>query len=801
MGKNQNKKKFNIFDTLDSPLASGVVAGLCIAGLAICMIIFGADMHKALRRDAELPAGKISWKTGTLQRQSERRGDWDRLGAYSPVYFGDKISAAAFSGAWIDFANGEMLELSANTTIRIVRRDDGISHAEIIEGNVTSGERLFSRGPAPLSPADGEVFFTSSRSTAVHFSWALPDEISSVVLEIADNRFMIDPIASRTLDRRHLGAFSCPDLSAGTWYWRLLPQQAGRSSPSSDIRTFTISQVEELQPPLPLGPADYAVLSASAAVIPFSWKPQQGAASYTLEISFSPDMRNPHLSRTVKDNFFLYRPEENLIDRGTWYWNVYATNDQGRQSPPSRMLSFTLENTDNAPRTIFPPDNFTIPSNRSQDIYFCWESTLPDFAHLQIVERPDFSNPLVDTPVYGSGAQGPFLYPGTYYWRIATGSGTSARSSSPSRLVILPALTAPAIESPSDYASVQILEGAPLLFSWHRETYADYYQFRLYVEGRDASLCEITLLRDNRLFVHFDPKTVGQFRWTVQAFVSATDESSMRAGMIRTGRFNILGEGLAAQIAQGGAGIGWSIPRIANMQSFSGEVRASITLLEPPTGITLNGLTALRTPPIARWSSDEPLSNTQLIVSHRTDPIGDPRAIVVNAGRSNSVRFPMLESGIWYWTIRADTIGERGVSSGDPFWLNVLPLPLFPAPLGAKPAEGENITLTRLTADKSIVFSWDMVPGASGYIFSLYADTNPPELIYAGEPVNSTTFVLDNLSLLQYDSYKWQVEAVSLTATGALDQRGVIEQHIFSLGIEQSANMQTRTQEGPLYGQ
>ena len=68
-------------------------------------------------------------------------------------------------------------------------------------------------------------------------------------------------------------------------------------------------------------------------------------------------------------------------------------------------------------------------------------------------------------------------------------------------------------------------------------------------------------------------------------------------------------------------------------------------------------------------------------------------------------------------------------------------------------------------------------------------------------PENITSYVLNDLSLLKYDNYKWQVEAVSINNSGLIDQRGVIMQHSFRLGTDRSDTLQTRQQQGIIYGQ
>ncbi|MCL2127229.1 MAG: hypothetical protein FWH38_03150, partial [Treponema sp.] len=285
------------------------------------------------------------------------------------------------------------------------------------------------------------------------------------------------------------------------------------------------------------------------------------------------------------------------------------------------------------------------------------------------------------------------------------------------------------------------------------------------------------------------------FYWTVQGFSMPTEISSGRNGLIARNRFSIT--------PQGGASLGdlysWTVPRIANIQTYSGELFSPITLVSPASGINIPGIQALRSPPLARWTTEEPLRNVQLIISRSSDPASDPRAIVMEA-RGATVSFPSLDEGIWYWIICGDTSDTRGATPREPFWINVLPVPLLPASRPIQPENNAVIDLAQLTRDRKITFSWSEVPAASAYIFSLFQDGNPPTLLFTLSPEMVFSYDLENLSILNDGNYLWQVEAVYRNNSGVIEQRGRIERHPFTIEIQRSANLQTHSQ-GTLYGQ
>jgi hypothetical protein len=938
----------------DSLLLNIVVAVFCVLGMGSTLWLFRADLNRTLRSLAEEPVGTLVWKNYRVQRLSAGRYLWDRPRRYARFYDGDVITTAAFSQARVVFVNGEILELSENTSVRLVYRNEEISRFDLIEGAVsltssrftaavftgsgkvnlnpkssasvrtgtginlsvfqgsaslTAGEETHraeagealetggdgeflgeprvvmvfpqdgtrilnvSKEPAPvefiwqkvnapessgvrleiagdrdftrpvvnwygednaaafdlapgiyywrafvppaldsvkpglleirhfpgfraLSPADGSVFRYVSRTPELRFSWSAPEEVSELVLEVADN-----PDMERVRFRQELksaageiGSFTYSELREGSWYWRVRPVYSGLVKgdglPSS-VNSFRIVRDAELSAPVPITPP--ALINTGQGNIRFSWSPDDEAVSYTLLVSRDRELRNPLISQTTDRNYYIYDISQGTLEEGEYYWGVYLTGTEDRRSAVSEALSFTVSAGETNPRTLFPPDNYTATADRSPDINFSWKNPYSRGVRFQIAERPDFSASLIrDEEIKGLGAQGRFLKPGVYYWRVSADAGLSGKDSPPARLVILPSLPEPAIQSPKENDNLLAEDGKPVIFSWERMDYA-YYRFSIYAEGRNEPLTDISSLRDNQVTVFFDARTAGRFRWTVQGFKLPTADTSGRSGPIVSGRFTV-------SPTQGTVtgNESWGVPRIA-IQIIPGETHSAITLESPKKDANILGLDALRTPPEARWTSDEPLQNIRLIISRTLDPVSDPMAIVERARSADSAVFPALSEGTWYWTVRADTMDNRGVGPGTPFWFNVLPIPPLLAPEQPAPADEEVITLAQLTRDKNLTFRWNEVEGANAYIFSL-SGGDPPRLLITGLVENRTSFVLEDLTLLDQDIYLWQVEAVYQNRNGILEQRGIIEQHPFSIDVQRSTNLQTRSQ-GKLYGQ
>ena len=872
---------------LNSLVRNGIVVLICVLGIGISLWFFRQDYNKTSQRLDKKPVGTVSWVDNTVKRLSVNRLLWDRLQRNSPVYNGDVIISGVFSEAKINFNNGETLELSENTSVRIIYQDLNTSRFVLREGEIQvetgrnpftvslaesaavgtansdfrinltggtsagikslngffikvyqgagtfpsrGGSRAIAAGevlklgkdgvvqPAPplimLTPRNDAKFLqTSNGKVPIEFQWRrqTPDsqiEENDIRLEISQARDFSLPEGSWDLentDPADPGSLKV-DLSGGTWYWRILA-----SSVQEEVDRGRLDIVYT-QKPMALLPADGSVETIPPGQdVRFSWAVPEEAETVVLEVANNPEMKNPQLQRTIKSikgGRGSYSSSE--LKAGQWFWRVQPVfSDIVSFDYLPQVNSFTLvvsaelsrksENSapaarsGNALRLIFPPDNYSLEANRTPDILFTWENTTSPNSRFQIAERSDFSSSIIDNEkAISSGERSPFLKPGTYYWRII---GADPRNTTPpNRLVVMPALQGPRLSSPLENERVRIQEGVPTRFSWEPMNYADYYQFSLFLEGRELPLSEISSLQNNSVNVYFDPNTTGQFNWTIQGFTSPTGVSTGRIGLISRGQFSISPDRVSERMDQ----VSWTIPRIANLQSFAGDVSAPITLVSPRLGINIPGIQAWRSPPQALWTSVALLRNTQLIISRTADPLTDPMAIVKDAS-GNSAAFPSLGDGIWYWIIRGDTSELRGATPGEPFWFNVLPIPSLSAPMPIQPLD-RAIGIEQLTRDRNITFRWGRVDEANAYIFSLYHNGDPPRLIVSGSPQTTNSYVLEDLSLLNEGEYLWQVEAVFLNVNGVIEQRGRTDQNAFSIEIQRSDSLRTQSQ-GTLYGQ
>ena len=905
---------FNKLINLDSLIRNGIVVVICLLGMGGSLWFVRHDLNSSLQDPGKKPVGTVYWVINNAKRLSSDRIQWDRLEQHSLIYDGDIVSSDVFSEVKINFEDGEELELSPNTSVRIVYQNSNkirfvpqkgeiqiqsgrealaVSLAEIIPANTVISDTGISLNPETfagikipetntlngftlkvykgsgtylsngvsrtieageairvgndglvqtnlpvtmLLPRTGtRLFKTSQEKVPVEFQWKqLNSSEGTITLELSQtkdfsalngNWYMRLENADPT-DRSAVIM-----LSEGMYYWKIYESSLENETSSQDEADSGWLDIIYTEGTQALSPADGTVVTFSPGEqeVHFFWAVPEESEAVVLEVADNPEMVNPRIRQVVKEDARGARGsyDSSVLEAGQWYWRVTPVV-AGITDHPSPVNSFTLKESveqpiqkivnapvrkvDDIPSLIFPPDDYSLEANRTPDLLFTWSNTISDNARFQVSTLSDFTGTLImDAEVSGFNMQSPFLAPGIYYWRIAgvdpeptagaagivpeTRNSPPENASHPNRLVIMSALPSPLLDTPTENERLIIQEGVPAKFSWSQVKYANYYEFKLFLEGREIPLRGISSLKNNSIYVYFDPNTQGQFTWTIQGFTSPTGTTTGRAGLIARGRFYITPDIPLTGLNQ----ISWTIPRIANMQSYAGEVDSPITLISPSLGINIPGTQALRSPPEAHWVSDVPLKNIQLIVSRTTDPSSDPRSIVRNAS-GTSVTFPSLSEGIWYWIIRGDTSELRGATPGDPFWFNVLPVPLLPTPRPIQPQNKAVIGLEQLTRDRNITFRWNSVDGANAYIFSLYQDDAMPKLLFTTSPQTALFYVFENLSLLNNGNYFWQVEAVVRNKNGAIEQRGGTAQYPFTIEIQHSTNLRT-IQQGTLYGQ
>jgi hypothetical protein len=627
--------------------------------------------------------------------------------------------------------------------------------------NVLPFKILSAPAPVLITPVEGYRYQFRVRKPSVRFLWTETTEAAFYILEVADNPEMINPAMSQEVRGT---SFYFSDLGPGTWYWRARPVfpaayegAAGEGVPAS----FTITRSGDLKAPELQLPQDRSMVDVASnrKDVYFSWRPEAEARSYKIRISADRNLGNPVLEETVRDNVYVYRRTgQNALAPGQYYWAVSQTDIEGNDSVFSPAYSFIALEGDMNQRLIFPPDGYIVETSMLPDIRFTWKTNLPFQTRVQISEHSSFSSVLIDEAAGGEVFQGRMLPAGTWYWRIQSGgAGGTVFETPPRSFTALPPIAAPLLLEPGQNGRVVAQEGKPLVFSWTASEGAAYYQFKLYrAENRNNAIYENNMVEGTRQSLPMYNYPDGNYHWTVRGITPESLRSTRRTGL--------LSEGV-----------------------FSSKKLYPVRLDYPGNDAGFDGLRAYREPETLRWSSLDQVGTSRFILSTSSDLTGPPVAIIDNP--SQSITLPSLRTGDYYWTIRAETPDGFDISARTPRRFRVLPIPPLPVAENRLPEDGKVIGGEELRANRRIVFSWDTVAGATGYLFTLENADTGKTIIRRG-PVTATTLSLEDLALLDVGTFIWRIEAVLAEPAGEwretegeIIQQGEIGENRFTINF------------------
>ncbi|MDR1219196.1 MAG: hypothetical protein LBK73_06245 [Treponema sp.] len=634
---------------------------------------------------------------------------------------------------------------------------------------------LFAPAPVLITPVEGYRYQFRLKKPSVRFQWTETPEAVMYRVEVADNPAMTNPVLSKEV--RGTSLYSS-ELGAGAWYWRAQPMFSDGYSGATGERepvSFSIVQSGALRIPELQNPHDRGTVNVASGQgnIYFSWRPEMEARSYRVLISTEQNMANPVVDEIVRDNFYAYQMGRNNITPGQYYWAVSQIDIEGNNSSFSPARSFIAMESDPIQRLVFPPEGYIVAATMLPDIRFTWKTNLPFQTWVQISDRTDFSSVLIDEAVSGETFQGRMLPEGTWYWRIqAKGADGVAFETQPRAFVAAPPLPAPVLLMPASDRLTVVQENEPVAFSWERSEGAEYYHFKLYYrENPNAPIYENNLVEMTSQRFSMDDYPEASYYWTVQGFSPENSRSARRTGLLSETGFTI-------------------------------RKLYPVTLEYPANGETFEGLQAYLEPGTVRWSSVDPVGASRFILSRNQDFSGTPVAVINDPPRT--VPLPRLWEGDYYWIIQAETLDGFDINAKAPRLFRTLPIPLLPEAANRLPADGKIIGGVELKETRRITFSWDAVPGASGYVFTLEnADTG--QIIVRTGPMAETSFALEDLTTLDVGAFVWRVEA-ALAGPGerredpdVIVQRGEIGENSFRIEFVSPGTPVLRTPE-LLYG-
>ena len=380
---------------------------------------------------------------------------------------------------------------------------------------------------------------------------------------------------------------------------------------------------------------------------------------------------------------------------------------------------------------------------------------------------------------------------GPWYWRLSCKNPTDPYLTNTvldeGRLMIIDG-SGPQLQSPAPSSVFRIKDESPVLyFNWDKAEEASSYILEV-CDTPDFSAPQIRRQSQVAFFTltwlansNLGP---GTWYWRVMSVFPPVYMGSPSFSQVNYFRVEQAAAQAAAQTAEAQSLSEWLAAEIPPELIPIPEPVAPVLLLTAPAHRAgIDGLTALRQRTVFTWECEGEITRARLYLSRNPDPfIGQPAAEIQNPGRSISVNTP--NEGTWYWNIEAQTANGFTVRAAENRVLRITPVPLLSAPVNLQPARGQNITMRDLQARRNIGFSWQAVQGANAYIITILQQTaGGRRQIFRSQPQTRTSYLFDDLRLLDKGTFIWQVEALNRRANGTIDQRGNIAESSFIMDI------------------
>jgi hypothetical protein len=678
--------------------------GVCIAGALAALFFFWSDLNLTLSRLAEQPVGTVTYKYRAIQRRFIDRVLWERLRQESPVYHGDFVRTAELSEAVVHFFSGdEQISLEENTLIQIFLRD-GDFRIDLVEGGLTAAV------PEDL-PAAARNRGLSINAGGAELS-AAPGATVTVSLA-AEAPSPADALEVQTLrgNAEIRQGNNTRTLAAGELY---------RAGGGGTARVAVLA-------PRPSA----KILNSGDAPLPvvFNWN----------RIGFSGN--DPVRLEIAEDRFFtrIAAARESGADRltvelgnGLYYWRAYPASEaeaELKRGGVSGRLSVIYAP---APALISPPDNaiFSFMTTRP-GIRFIWSACEGAAAYwVEIAGNPDMRNPVFSNQVQATGGDmGSAVYsglePGTFYWRVRPVysrdyEGTALVSKTGSfRIEQAEILRAPRTQ---ERLNRIYLEGGQenSYFTWTPEDEAVFYTFLL---SRQEDLSNPLIerrVRDN--YYAFNVKAAGlapgQYYWGVYQTDIAGNDSELSKTRIL--------------VVMAGAPPAVPIPAAAAAAPAQTAPQAAPPVAPSPAVPSPAAAMAAVAPPTL------PAAPTQ--TAPQAAPPAAPSPAAPGPATMAAVAPPALPAA-----------PEQPAPQAAP--------PPLPAPGNLQPASGYVLTEEIIIRDQRIVFSWEAVEGASGYLLTLYQVRPEGNQQTFRQTIPGTSFALTDLTVLDSGEFVWQVEA------------------------------------------
>ena len=282
----------------------------------------------------------------------------------------------------------------------------------------------------PKTPDDGEVALNTPTLT-----WSESQGADSYKVIVSENEDMSDPVISEAGIEGTEYTLEKTLENGKRYYWTVVAHnEYGDTGVIHDVAySFLVGESTEV--PGQFGPYMPSMYAPNESVTPeFKWSTAYNATSYRLVVSKNADMSDPVIDQSGIQNVrwteqfgnnsqAFYTPATPLEYNTTYYWEVYASNENGERPMNGPVHVFTTKAEGNSPTEFAlegPDDNAT---DVDQRVVLDWEESKNAFFYdLRVSENEDMSDPVLvrDRMIYNRYTMEPnLLKPDTtYYWTV-----------------------------------------------------------------------------------------------------------------------------------------------------------------------------------------------------------------------------------------------------------------------------------------------------------------------------------------------------------------------------------------------
>ena len=629
----------------------------------------------------------------------------------------------------------------------------------------------------PQTPAEGGEYRYRTSLPRVSFRWSgnnYADHYRFVVSSTPDMRG--NPVEMEVQDT----FVTLDSLAAGNYYWQVTPYYTLNNvgyEGASKVRGFTVVKSEQIRAPELSVPAARTQLTyRTVPSVTFAWKSELKNASYTVLMAKDEKFENVVFKKELNDMRITQEFDGNAVKDGTYYWKVVRkSSDPDDITPESAVRSFTLAKyVPQENKLLYPPENFSAEQAKLAAIQFMWklgdEYKAGDTRSVfQISKKSDFSSVAKESELSVTSSSNVILDEGKYWWRVGAKlpDGTLEGFTAPRAFTVLRTLDVPRYVSPAEGASLISYNNSPVAISWRNVGGADCYNVRVYNEKGDV-VAQNPAVKGVRTSFVLPP---AKYTCRIQAVALESEVSAQRASAL-------------------------------NSVSFSVREPVPVAQTVPLAAAKVDGLSALRKPVVFSWKSRTDKAVFYEFVLSKKQADGTSRVVErYSTGTRETTSVPRLTEGTYTWQIVASTADGFPINSMLREF-TVGPVELLPNVNLVAPANKFVMDSTYLRRNRTIVFNWNEVEGATEYYFALYRKGSGKTLVPVMNQhgVKGTSVQLKNLAMLDVGEFVWNVTAFRYAKDGYEEQHSRVATSEFKISFDEPGKIQT-IKPGRMYGE